>query len=596
MSRNLVLPCVTSLAVAAFAAGATASDCATRLVTVPKTGTTASAPSQTPSASSDGRYVAFDSFAANLVLGDSNAQRDVFVRDRELGVTTLVSVDGAGLGSNGASSFARISADGRFVAFESVANDLVGGDTNNARDVFVRDLQLGVTTRVSVRTGGVEGNDNSFAPAISADGRYVVFESDARNLDGADTNNAPDVFLRDLQAQTTVRLSLGVGGVESDGASRRPAISGDGAFVAFDSSASNLANGPSAANDVYLVEVATGAIVRLSRGLGGAAADNPSFRPSLSQDGRFVAFDSEATNLVAVPGLAGFPQVYLYDRNVDAVELISAIPTTPLTPANADARSAVVSASGDKIAFWSVATNLEPLDLNNNSDVFVYDRPTRRTSLASVGPGNVGSDANSLYPGLSADGETVVWQSFATNLVFGGDGNAFDDVYARDCAFADPSSFCSGDGTGGACPCANPGAPGHGCAHSVDADGAQISWHGTPSIAADTVTLVATELPGTTVTLFFQGTQQQNGGVGAVFGDGLRCVSGTIKRLGAVASVGGVAAVGAGATTPTTIHTQGVVPAAGGVRFYQAWYRNSATFCTAATFNLSNAVRIEWLP
>src|SRR6266508_1421320 len=174
---------------------------------------------EAPSLSEDGRYVAFSSSASNLVVGDTNRALDVFVRDRQAGTTARVSVATGGGEGSGTSSSPSISADGRYVAFFSYASNLVSGDTNNTTDVFVHDRQTGTTTRVSVATGGGEGNGASSSSSASADGRYVAFGSHASNLVDGDTNNNGDVFVHDRQTGTTTRLSVATGGGEGNGAS-----------------------------------------------------------------------------------------------------------------------------------------------------------------------------------------------------------------------------------------------------------------------------------------------------------------------------------------------------------------------------------------
>jgi Tol biopolymer transport system component len=200
-----------------------------------------------PSAiSADGRFVAFDSEASNLVGGDTNGWGDVFVHDRATGATTRVSVATGGAQGNGDSGaawddVAAISADGRFVAFFSEASNLVAGDTNGVHDVFVHDRDTGVTTRVSVGTGGTEGNGRAHAiPAISADGGHVAFTSEATNLVAGDTNDATDIFVHDRDTGSTTRVSVGTDGTEGNGYSWIPSLSADGTSVAFYSSATNL--------------------------------------------------------------------------------------------------------------------------------------------------------------------------------------------------------------------------------------------------------------------------------------------------------------------------------------------------------------------
>src|SRR5205085_12425541 len=181
----------------------------TERVSISSAGVEGNEASSIPTMSADGRFVAFQSDATNLVAGDTNGQTDVFVRDRQMGITRRVSVDSSGNEANGfGSQGAAISGDGRFVAFNSSATNLVVDDTNGQYDLFVHDLQTGATERVSVDSTGAQANDTSSEPALSADGRFVAFSSYASNLISADTNGAPDIFVRDRQAGTTERVSL----------------------------------------------------------------------------------------------------------------------------------------------------------------------------------------------------------------------------------------------------------------------------------------------------------------------------------------------------------------------------------------------------
>ena len=206
--------------------------------------------------SADGRYVAFQSAAGNLVAGDTNGTWDIFVRDRTTGATTRVSVASDGTQGNSASSAPVLSADGRTVAFYSSASNLVVGDTGWA-DVFVRDLTTGVTRRVSVASDGSQANSDSVIPALSADGRYVAFVSLASNLVAGDTNGQSDVFVRDLAMGQTVRVSFASDGAQANGWSRSPTISADGRYVAFTSTASNLVPGDTnTVEDVFVRDLA----------------------------------------------------------------------------------------------------------------------------------------------------------------------------------------------------------------------------------------------------------------------------------------------------------------------------------------------------
>jgi Tol biopolymer transport system component len=203
--------------------------------------------STAPSISADGRHVAFESMATDFVASDANGASDVFVRDRVANVTTRMSLDSSAVPTDGDSTGPSISADGRFVAFESVATNLVAGDTNLAWDVFVRDRVADTTTRVSVAWNGAEGNGPSGAPTISGDGRRVAFESDAMNLVTGDTFSVSDVFMRDRVASATARMSVDSAGGQANGGSYAPSISADGRYVAFESVAKNLV--PSDTND-----------------------------------------------------------------------------------------------------------------------------------------------------------------------------------------------------------------------------------------------------------------------------------------------------------------------------------------------------------
>lgn len=205
--------------------------------------------------SGDGRFVTFTSDASNLVAGDTNGTWDVFVRDLRAGVTRRVSVGSQGQQANDRSGSwpTALSYHGRFVAFDSTASNLVSGDTNAVSDVFVRDLVNNTTRRVSKSSAGGQGDLGSDSPTMSADGWTVGFASYATDLVSTDTNDRRDVFVRDRRARTTRRVSVSSSGVQADNASLTPAISPDGQHVAFSSDASNLVGGDTnAATDVFV--------------------------------------------------------------------------------------------------------------------------------------------------------------------------------------------------------------------------------------------------------------------------------------------------------------------------------------------------------
>lgn len=214
---------------------------------------------QSVTVSGDGRYVVFDSYATNLVAGDGNGQPDVFLHDTQTGTTTRISVDTGGGDVNGLSSSPTISDDGRYVVFHTIADDLVAGDTNASVDVFVRDVQTGTTTLVSVPAGGGPGNSHSGNADMSADGRYIVFNSSATNMVDGDTNGQGDVFIRDLQTGTTTRVSVGDDETQSSGQSLNGKVSDDGQRVAFVSHANNLVAGDTNSDDdIFVRDLAAG--------------------------------------------------------------------------------------------------------------------------------------------------------------------------------------------------------------------------------------------------------------------------------------------------------------------------------------------------
>ena len=206
-----------------------------------------------PSISSDGRYVAFYSYASNLVANDTNDKSDIFVHDRDTGTTTRVSAHSSSAEGNASSLRASISSDGRYVTFNSAAFNLVDSDTNGYRDVFVHDRQTNTTTRVSVDSNGAQGNNYSLDPCISSDGRYVAFYSLASNLVANDTNSIDDIFVHDRQTKTTTRVSVDSSGEEGNHYSDIPSISTYGRYVAFASQASNLVVGDTNAHrDIFV--------------------------------------------------------------------------------------------------------------------------------------------------------------------------------------------------------------------------------------------------------------------------------------------------------------------------------------------------------
>lgn len=320
-----------------------------------------------PDVSADGRYVAFHSAGTDLVAGDTNQRLDVFVRDLDLGTTALASVDTSGGPANGDSVEPTISADGRYVAFSSWAGDLVPGDTR-ARDVFVRDMVAGTTARVTVTHRGGQPNGDSLFPAISADGRHVAFSSRATNLTPDPTGIVEDVFVRDLVAGTTVLVSRTLGGGDPNlGACWVPDLSADGRYVTFETQSSNLVAGDDNLwSDVFLADMATGDLSIVTRDSAGGPANGPSYRPSITPDGRYVAFSSDADDLVAGDPVGG--QVFV--RDLVAGTTARATHDVDGGAPNGRSFDAAISADGAALAFVSRASDLVPGDTNGVWDVF----------------------------------------------------------------------------------------------------------------------------------------------------------------------------------------------------------------------------------
>lgn len=426
MRTDLSLRHIFPLVVALLALSLPAAAATNELVSVATDGSQATALCGLPWASADGRWVAFVSTAGNLAPGDTNAKSDIFVRDRLLGVTVRVSVATDGTQADGDSTNPCLSGDGRYVAFESIASNLVADDTNGVQDVFVHDLATGVTERVSVPAGGGEPDRASREARLSGDGRYVVFTSSATNLVPGDVNGRDDVFLYDRLAGALELVSVSTGGAQGNGLSARPFITPDGRFVAFHSDAGNLVAGDTnARRDVFLRDRLLGTTERVSLGAAGQG-NGPSQEPALSADGLLVAFSSTAGNLVT-GDTNGQSDVFVRDRLLSTTECASVTSAGALGAGASGSCS--LSADGRYVAFSSLAV-LTAGDTNNTWDIMLRDRLAATTERVSIT--NLGLQANgaSLYPCLDAAGLTVVFQSGAPNLVEG-DANGQYDVFAR---------------------------------------------------------------------------------------------------------------------------------------------------------------------
>ena len=389
--------------------------------------------SYAPAMSADGRWVAFVSEASNLLGGDPSADpngfADVFLVDTQTSTTRLVS--SAGVPADGDSLDVDISADGRFVVFETFATNIVPGDANGAAgDIVLYDADTGALSLVSRRgVAGVQGDDESFAPSISGDGSKVAFGSRATNLIGNDTNRKADIFVRDVVAGATSRVSTDSSGRQPNNTSFDAAISPDGGFVALSSLASNLVNGDTnGARDVFLKNLSTGKMTRASVTNGERQASSSSGLEDISANGRWVVFSSYASNLVKGDD-NNKGDVFVRDR-IDGTTVRAS--RRGATDANGDSFGAAISDDGAYIVFGTRATNLD-IDSDDNgvvTDVFEYRAATKAVVRVSVDATGGWTDGASYDAAIAGDGSVVTFASLATDVV-AGDLDGVDDVFTH---------------------------------------------------------------------------------------------------------------------------------------------------------------------
>jgi Tol biopolymer transport system component len=589
-----------SVALAAFLACASARAQSTERASVSTGGTEANGISGLGAMSGDGRFVVFESSASNLVAGDTNGFKDIFVRDRLNGTTELVSSDSAGVIGDSESDDPFISPDGRWVVFYSYATNLVAGDTNGDFDVYIKDRQSGATERISLSTAGAEGDWNARYAAVSADGRYVAFSSNSTNMAPGDTNSAYDIFIRDRLNLTTEMVSVDNGGLQGTQQSIYPALSADGRYVAFESNAPNLVPGDTNnVRDIIVRDLVGLTTERVSVDSAGVQANGACFWPSISSDGRYVAFHSSATNLVAGDTNATL-DVFVHDRQTGTTVRVSV--DSAGVQGGGQSLNPTISLTGRYVTFESAASNLVAGDTNALRDIFVHDRQTGTTERVSID--TAGAQANSLsqWAAIAGDGSAVAFQSPATNLV-SGDTNVLQDIFVRERGggVSPGSDLCqAGTGSVMACPCGNPpaNAP-RGCNNSSNTGGAQVVSSGTPSLANDTLLFVTNGERPTATSILLQGTVEVTNGT--TFGMGVRCVGGTLKRLYVKSASGGsITAPGPGDLSVSARSAQLNAPIAPGTsRWYAVYYRDPNVLggCPAAsTFNITQTQLVGWNP
>lgn len=535
-----------------------------------------------PDVSDDGRFVVFVSGATDLIPLDINGYWDVFVRDMQLGITTRVSVSSTGVAANSHSDAALISRDGRFVVFGTNASNLVAADGNAEYDVFVHDLQTAITERVSVDSNGWEGNGASFLATLSSTGRFVVFNSGASDLVAGDTNQRIDVFVRDRVAGTTVRASLRSGGGQASGNSYDGSITPDGRFVAFESQSSDLVAGDTNnVEDVFVHDLQSGITTRVSVSSAGVAGNADSFRPSISDDGRLVSFTSYASNLVAGDTNGG-RDTFVHDRSTGQTRRVSV--SSGGLQASGQSHSGRLSGDGRYFGFFSAAGNLVAGDTNGTEDGFVHELATGLTTRVTVG--GAGQQANgetAFQPwfSISTDGRWVSFSSLASNLV-SGDTNGRADIFRVERSWLEPWSYCT------------PGTTTNGCT-------AQVSANAQPSASlAGPCVLSVTGVEGQQLGLFFYGLDNSLFAV-TPWGSGASrlCVGQPLQRSPVQATGGTSNACDGAFVLDWNLYQQthpgalGAPWSSGRKVYVQAWFRDPPA---PKASNLSNALELTYQP
>ena len=387
--------------------------------------------------------------------GIDNYNTDIFIRDFEEDTISLVSVGNGSVVANGDSKNADISGGGRYVVFESDADNLVPEnvleDSGGYNDIFLKDLETNTTQRISLAYNGYQANDNSYDPQISNNGRYVVFESDADNLVPDDTNYRTDIFIRDLIDKTIERVSLTANNIESDFASYNPSVSADGRYVVFESSGSDFVAGDNngysyygyfgTGTDIFVRDLVEDTTKRVSVAVDGSEGNNKSFNASISTNGRYVVFESIADNLVP-DDTNNRTDIFVRDLIEGTTERVSVAGDGFDTEANGYSQNASISANGRYVFFESNADNLISGDTNGYYDIFVRDLVNGTTERVSVtnDPENSQGNGGSARSSISADGRYVAFNSGASNFVLEDEGfYGKSDIFLRDrgSAFSD---------------------------------------------------------------------------------------------------------------------------------------------------------------
>lgn len=403
----------------------------TVLVSVGLGGAPADGPSERASVSADGRLVVFTSHASNLVPGDHNDCSDVFLRDLDRGTTVRVNRGLNGTESNGCTGIDPIiSADGRHVVYSADSTNLVRGVRDGRSHIFRTDLRTGRTVLVSGTADGTPGNGDSMRPTLSADGRYVAYATSADNLIPGDTPAGVwDTVVRDMANGTTRRTSAADDGTPGNAATDGTQISADGHYVTYFSNATNLVPGDTNHKvDEFLHDRTTGRTTRLSVSADGVESDQITIGGTISDDNRYVVLNSHATNLTPDSPDTGQNHIYLQDLRQGTLRLIDK--GADGEPAPGGTFWASITGDGRHIPMASAGPNLVADDTNKVRDIFVADLPGGELRRVSVATGGGQADAASYFPDADQHARTVVFTSYATNLVTG-DTNGQPDIFVH---------------------------------------------------------------------------------------------------------------------------------------------------------------------
>jgi Tol biopolymer transport system component len=518
------------------------------------TGSEANGISEFPSVSHDGRFVAFGTWASNIVPGDANGLIDTVLLDRQTGGIELVSVSSLGVQANGHSTVPKVSADGRIVAFLSTATNLDVRDVDTVQDVYVHDRNQSTTTLVSERLGTGPSQQGCYGISISADGRYVAFDCIDDNVVPGDNNFKPDVFVRDLLTQTTELVSVGPQGQQGDRESFWPSISGDGRFVSFISGANNwFPVGPQwglgLASGVFIRDRQLSATLPVSNLSTGIMAPTICESPTMSADGRYVAYKTNCRFLT--PGVFNYGDILRWDRTTGQT-MNACYPSLGLR--RQQSFFPVLSADGRYVAFETLATNFT-VQRSRPPMVIWRDLETLATVCANDdwqgGPAN--NWANNAA--ISGDGRVVAFVSKATDLVPGASGAVYH-VYVRACDVASPATYCK------------PSKPAGGCV-------AGMTFQGTPSATAGSGFQVRAQgLEAHRVGLLFYGT---NGPAGKWLAESYLCVKAPVVHAVVASSQGTTGCDGSLSLDFNSWIASGADPTlvAGQAVCAQAWFRNA---------------------